>query len=70
MAALGLLQRELERQPHQPEVHFWTAQAYVTIGDKTRATEHLRQAVENSGTRDSQQVYSAKLNHLRALQMQ
>lgn len=70
VAALGLLQRELERQPHQPEVHFWTAQAYVTIGDKTRATEHLRQAVENSGTRDSQQVYSAKLNHLRALQMQ
>ncbi|MDP1650433.1 MAG: tetratricopeptide repeat protein [Rubrivivax sp.] len=68
--ARQLFARELRRQPDQHEVHFWAAQADLQLGDTAGATGHLRQAMANSPTRDSQQVYAAKLDRLRAARLQ
>ncbi len=68
--ARQLFARELRRQPDQHEVHFWAAQADLQLGDTAGATGHLREAMANSPTRDSQQVYAAKLDRLRAARLQ
>lgn len=68
--ARQLFARELRRQPDQHEVHFWAAQADLRLGDTAGATGHLRQAVANSPTPDSQKVYAAKLDRLRAARLQ
>jgi tetratricopeptide (TPR) repeat protein len=62
--------RELRRQPYQSEVHFWAALADWQLGDGRRATQHLRLAMENSNTRAAHDLYAAKLERLRALQLQ
>lgn len=66
--ALALFDRELRRQPHQHEVHFWAAQAAWRLGDAPAAAEHLRQARDFSPTVANQRLYDAKLEHLRTLQ--
>jgi Tfp pilus assembly protein PilF len=68
--ASELFARELRRQPFQHEVHFWAAQAFLSLGDVRRAAVHLRQAMDYSPTVANQQAYSAKLDHLRALNLQ
>ncbi len=68
--ARDLFERELRRQPFQHEVHFWLAQAYAQMGNSIKATEHLQQAKDYSTTMSSQKLYSAKLDRLRALQLQ
>ena len=68
--ARDLFDRELRRQPFQHEVHFWSAQAWAQLGNGTKAAEHLRQAMDFSTTIASQKLYSAKLDRLRALQLQ
>jgi tetratricopeptide (TPR) repeat protein len=62
--------RELRRQPYQSEVHFWAALADWQLGDGRHAAQHLRQAMENSNSRDAHDLYAAKLERLRALQLQ
>jgi hypothetical protein len=69
-SARDLFLRELRRQPYQPEVHFWTALSLWRLGDAEGAAEHMRQAVENSTTRNSHDLYAAKLDRLRALRLQ
>ena len=59
--------RELRLQPYHSEVHFWAAQAYWQLGEQAQAARHLRQAMENSSTRGSHDLYAAKLEKLRAL---
>lgn len=68
--ARDLFERELRRQPFQHEVHFWLAQAYAQLGNTRKAAEHLQQAKDYSTTMSSQKLYSAKLDKLRALQLQ
>lgn len=58
--------RELRRQPHQHEVHFWAAQAHWRLGDRRRAAEHLQLAMDNSNTPGNQRLYAAKLDYLKA----
>jgi tetratricopeptide (TPR) repeat protein len=62
--------RELLRQPYQSDVHFWAALADWQLGDGRHAAQHLRQAMENSNSRDAHDLYAAKLERLRALQLQ
>jgi Tfp pilus assembly protein PilF len=65
-AARDLFQREIDRDPDYHEFHFWIAQAYLRLGDGTRARKHLAVALENSGTLEQQATYSAKLQKLKA----
>ncbi len=65
-AARDHFSRELRRQPYQHEVHFWAAQAHWRLGDSRRAADHLRLAMEHSNTPANQQLYAAKLDHLRS----
>ncbi|HLL11937.1 MAG TPA: tetratricopeptide repeat protein [Rubrivivax sp.] len=58
--------RELRRQPHQHEVHFWAAQANWQLGNRKDAAAHLQLAMENSNTPDNQRLYAAKLDSLKA----
>jgi tetratricopeptide (TPR) repeat protein len=68
--ARDLLQRELRLQPYQHEVHFWLAQAYAALGDAAATTRHLALAAEHSPTRRERDLYSAKLERLRATRHQ
>ena len=68
--ASKLFARELRTQPDQHEVHFWAARADLALGDTTSAADHLRQAMENSPNRGSQDRYANKLDHLRASRLQ
>jgi tetratricopeptide (TPR) repeat protein len=63
--ALELFRRELRLQPFQDEVHFWTARAYLELGQSEQAAKHLRRAAEFSRSRGERERYSAKLEHLR-----
>lgn len=69
-AARRLLSQELRLQPHQPEVHFLLGVVYARMGEATKASRHLTLALDNSTTRESQALYSAKLGKLRALRLQ
>jgi Tfp pilus assembly protein PilF len=64
-SARELFQREIDRDPDYHEFHFWIAQAYVRLGDVSRARKHLAAALENSNTLDQQSSYSAKLTKLK-----
>jgi Tfp pilus assembly protein PilF len=68
--ARELFARELRRQPFQHEVHFWAALAAWRLGDDRAAARHLRQAMENSLTRGSHDLYAAKLERLRGVHLQ
>ena len=51
-------------------MHFWLAQAWLQLGNGSRAADHLSQAKDYSTTIASQKLYSAKLDRLRALRLQ
>lgn len=63
--ARELIERELRRQPHQHEAHFWAAVVDATLRDAKGAEQHMRRAIEHSSTERQQAMYSAKLNALR-----
>jgi tetratricopeptide (TPR) repeat protein len=64
-AARDFLQRELRRQPYHHEVHFGLAQAYLGLGDRRAAEQHLSKARDNSPTLGQHALYAGKLNRLR-----
>ena len=64
--ALELFRRELRLQPFQDEVHFWTASAYLELGQAESAARHLQRASDFSRTRGARDRYSAKLEQLRS----
>lgn len=68
--ARRLLMQELRLQPYQHEVHFLLGVTYAYLGNAALASRHLGLALENSTTRESQALYSAKLDKLRALRLQ
>jgi Tfp pilus assembly protein PilF len=69
-AARRLLSQELRLQPYQHEVHFLLGVTYARMGEIALASRHLGLALDNSTTRESQALYGAKLDKLRALGMQ
>ena len=69
-AARRLLAQELRQQPHQHEVHFLLGIVHARMGEISMASRHLGLALENSTTRESQALYGAKLDQLRALRLQ
>lgn len=64
--ARALFERELERVPDYHELHFWLALANYQLGNLRAADRHMALAMENSTTRSDHDLYSAKLDHLRA----
>jgi Tfp pilus assembly protein PilF len=64
--AKGLFEREVERSPYNDEFHFWLAVACLRLGEQARATDELARALDTSTRRESRELYSAKLLHLRS----
>lgn len=64
--ARRLFERELRRDPHHHEFHFWLAAAAAQLGDRRTADAALRQALVSSTTGSERDLYSAKLERLRA----
>lgn len=66
LRARDLFQRELRRDPSYHEFHFWLAQAELALGNAVSARRHLEQAMRGSTTTREHEIYSAKLDRLRA----
>lgn len=64
--ARRLFQRELSRQPEQPMVLAWLAQAQLRLGEADDAARTMARAVSASTTPTQREIYSAKLAALRA----
>jgi len=64
--ARALFLRELDRSPDYHEFHFWLAVADFQLGNLKEADEHMRLAMENSTTRGDRDLYTAKLDRIRA----
>jgi len=62
--------KEVARASYQHEFHFWLAMADLQLGDTEGARKELTLALNNSTTRRNQQLYAAKLDHLKHLGMQ
>jgi Tfp pilus assembly protein PilF len=63
--AKALFEREVKRAPYYDEFHFWLAVAQLQLGDAGAAKEQLALALDTSTRRDTKELYSAKLAHLR-----
>jgi len=68
--ARDLFAREVNRAPYYHEFHFWLASAYAHLGDSDKALRELKLAKEYATTRDERDLYSAKLDRIRSLQLQ
>lgn len=64
--ARELFAREVARDPHYHEFHFWLAVAHLRLGDEPQARKHLALAAEYSPTRGDRDLYTAKLAWLRS----
>ncbi|MES2075592.1 MAG: tetratricopeptide repeat protein [Pseudomonadota bacterium] len=64
--ARQLFGRELARSPDYHEFHFWMAVACFQLGDLDNADRHMRLAMENSTTRGDHDLYTAKLDRIKA----
>ncbi len=64
--ARELFTREVERVPDYHEFHFWLALANYQLGNLREADAHMAKALANSTTRGDHDLYSAKLDRLRA----
>jgi Flp pilus assembly protein TadD len=69
-AARDLFAREVDRAPYYDEFHFWLAAAYLGLGKIEQARRELTLAMEYSTTRKDHDLYSAKLDRIRAGQLQ
>ena len=65
--AKDLFAKEVQRAPYYHEFHFWLAAAYIGLGDTERARAELALAIETSTTRNSRDLYAAKLDRIRSL---
>jgi Tfp pilus assembly protein PilF len=66
--AKALFEREVKRAPYYDEFHFWLAITQLRLGETAKAREQLALALDTSTRRDTRELYSAKLAHLRSLQ--
>jgi tetratricopeptide (TPR) repeat protein len=67
--ARDLFAREVKRAPYYDEFHFWLAASLLQLGEVKQAREQLTLAVDTSTRKDTRNLYSAKLAHLRQLGM-
>ncbi len=65
-AARDLFRRELRRDGTYHEFHFWLAQAELALGHPAAAQRHLEKALQESTSARQHEIYSAKLDRLRA----
>ena len=65
-AARDLFAREAARSDASADVHFWLGVAHYRLGDIDRAARELSLAAEASASRSERDLYSAKLDWLRA----
>ena len=65
-AARDLLAQEAARGDAAADVHFWLGVAHFRLGDIERAPRELSRAAEASASRSERDLYSAKLDWLRA----
>lgn len=66
-AARDFFIEEIKHAPDYHESHFWLAIAYLKLGENKLATEQLAIAKENSTTHSDYALYSAKLDHINAV---
>lgn len=59
--------KEVARAPYYHEFQFWLGMAELRLGNLESAKSHIEQAAENSTTHDDKAIYSAKLDHLKAM---
>lgn len=64
--ARDLFAKELDRDPYYHESHFWLGVANVHLGNLGEARKHLDLALEYSTTRGERELYTAKLERIRA----
>lgn len=69
-AARVLFLKELAREPHHPEFHYWLALADYRLGDLDAASRHLALARDHSTRPADQQLYAAKLGWVRSLRVE
>jgi Tfp pilus assembly protein PilF len=67
--ARDLFAREVKRAPYYDEFHFWLAASQLQLGETALAREQLELAMDTSTRKDTRNIYSAKLAHLRQLGM-
>jgi Tfp pilus assembly protein PilF len=65
--ARDLFAKEVRRAPYYHEFHFWLAAAYIGLGDAENARAELALAMETSTTRNSRDLYAAKLDRIKSL---
>jgi tetratricopeptide (TPR) repeat protein len=65
-AARDLFAKEAARGDAAADVHFWLGVAHYRLGDIDRATREVSRAAEASASRSERDLYSAKLDWLRA----
>jgi len=65
-AARDLFAKEAARGDAAADVHYWLGVAYYRLGDIGRAARELSRAAEASASRSERDLYSAKLDWLRA----
>ncbi len=65
-AARDLFAKEAARGDATADVHFWLGVAHYRLGDLDRAARELSLAAEASASRSERDLYSAKLDWLRA----
>ncbi|MTV37682.1 tetratricopeptide repeat protein [Duganella radicis] len=68
--ARKMFEKELERVPDYHEFHFWLAVANYQLGNLRAADNHMALAMKNSTTRGAHDLYSAKLDKIRAYEAQ
>ena len=64
--ALELLNRALRVAGDNHQVHYQLAVAYLNLGDRRRAMEHLREAEDDSTTARQRSVYASKIELLKS----
>jgi len=69
VAARNLFAREVARAPNYHEFHYWLAVACAKLGDVNQAREQLALAMESSTTRGDHELYAAKLDRMRSVQV-
>ena len=67
--ARDLFAREVARAPYYHEFHYALALAHAKLGDAAQARKHLALAMESSTTRGDHDLYAAKLDQIRAVQL-
>lgn len=59
-------EKEIGREPTNPEFNFWLAAAYIGLGELKPAQKYMNIAIENSSTRHEHDLYAAKLDRIKS----